>query len=196
MSSIILNANKETGRIHGFTRDITIAEYYENKQIFPLKFAVPITDDLGNFLTQENVNAELPIIGQLYQKNETINDATVILITDDLNYEDQEVTLKIPKTLFEVLSEMNDSVGVGTTAQTLNDVITITVGDYEFNVNTKKTYTNFFKEEVVKAYDLEKYNFEVIVSEKYFTDEIYTIRSFMDTGIYSDGEVKVLPVEE
>lgn len=196
MSSIILNANKETGRIHGFARDITIAEYYENNQVFPLKFAVPITDDLGNFLTQENVNAELPIIGQLYQKNETINDATVILITDDLNYEDQEVTLKIPKTLFEVLSEMNDSVGVGTTAQTINDVITITVGDYEFNVNTKETYTNFFKEEVVKAYDLEKYNFEVIVSEKYFTDDIYTIRSFMDTGIYSNGEVKVLPVEE
>lgn len=196
MSSIILNANKENGKIHGFARDLTIAEYHENNQIFPLKFSVPITDDLGNFLTQENINAEIPIIGQLYQKNGTINDVDVILLTDNPEYEKEEVELKVPKTLFEVLTEMNSSVGVATTTQVVNDVITITVGNYNFKVNTKETYTNFFKEEIVKAYDSKKYNFKVIVDEKYFTDDIYTIRSFMDTGIYSNGEVTVSSIEE
>lgn len=198
MSTIILNAEKATGKINAFARDLTITEYFENSLLLPLKFLVPLTDELGNFIGQENVNAEIPIIGQLFQKNETVIDSTVILITDDPDYETQKITLRVPKTLFEVLTEMNDSVGVGeTTSQIVNDVITIKVGDYEFKVNTHETFTNLYKEETILAHDSEKYNFDVIVDEKYFTDDTtYNIRSFIDTGIYSDGEVTVSTVEE
>lgn len=198
MSTIILNAEKENGKVNSFARDLSISEYFENSLLLPLNFLVPLTDDLGNFIGQENINAEIPIIGQLFQKNETVVDSTVILITDNPDYETEEISLRVPKSLYEVLSEMNGSVGVGeTTNQEVGDVITVKISDYEFKINTHETFTNFYKEETLLAHDKSKYNFDVIIDEKYFTDDdTYNIRSFIDTGIYLNGEVTVSSVEE
>lgn len=198
MSSIILNVDKATNKITGFARDITLAEYFENYQLLPLNFLVPILDESGNYLSNTQINAEIPVIGQLYQKNETIVDTNVVLILNEDVDINSEVSIKIPKTLFEVLEETEDtsSVGIASTDQTLKDIMTIYIGDYTFEVNTKETYTNFYKDEVVKAFESESNVFSTIVNRKYFeNDDLYNVRNIMDHGYYSNGEINLLSGE-
>lgn len=198
MSNIILNVDKATNKITGFARDITLAEYFENHQLLPLNFLVPILDESGNYLSNTQVNAEIPVIGQLYQKNETIVDTNIILILNEGVDVNSEVSIKIPKTLFEVLEETEDksSVGIASTDQTLKDIMTIYIGDYTFEVNTKETYTNFYKDEVVKAFESESNVFSTIVNRKYFeNDDLYNVRNIMDHGYYSNGEINLLSGE-
>lgn len=198
MSNIILNVDKATNKITGFARDITLAEYFENYQLLPLNFLVPILDESGNYLSNTQVNAEIPIIGQLYQKNETIIDTNVVLILNEGVDVSSEVSIKIPKTLFEVLEETEDksSVGIASTDQTLKDIMNIYIGDYTFEVNTKETYTNFYKDEVVKAFESESNVFSTIVNRKYFeNDDLYNVRNIMDHGYYSNGEINLLSGE-